>query len=809
MKKVEIYAPISGYLKNIAESSDNTFRSKMLGEGFLIIPDGTELHSVFNESSIEMIFDTKHAFFVKSVYGPKALIHIGIDTVKLKGKPFHFLKNEHDFINLNEVILKIDYDKIKNNNLSNETIVVFENIKKVILQKSGVVKQGELIGYIVIEDDIVKTKFEQNETKFLKAAKEILNLIGGKSNFLTHYNCMTRLRFSINNKNLVEEDKIKKLVIVKGINWSGQELQIIIGGEVYKVKEEIDKLNNEDIKIEIKNTKKSFKDKTLGFISGVVVPTIPIILAAGILMAIKSLLIQFNVIDDIKNYEQMKNAKIFSAFIYIISEVGIGMLGIFLCISTVKYLKGNIIVGALIGVAIASPYLMWGVNYTLFEWGFLKIKLGGYYNSIIPQVVAGSLYVYIDKWVKSWMPPSIDICFRTAISFSTVMLLVMFVLGPILGIIEGFVGVSVNWLGNIPYGIGTMLFALLWQPLVLTGVHVPVIVTVIQNLPSPLYAATVFGVFGQLGAVICIGNWTTNYKTKEIAYSTIPSALVGITEPIIYGITLPRLTPFISGCLGAGFAGLVTGLLKINASVAGGMGFLGVTRFLPGGAYQIGIFFLGSFISIGASYIFTFLMYKERLEENHSIKKVNKIFVKFIKLNKIIINDKNNQLLNDLNKEFKFTKQDKMLIKSIEKKLSKYSRMDSKINILTDKQNEDIIKLENKKDFAINNLIKVNNLQIKINKIKNDAKLESYLNIKQKFLNSYQEALKTLSNLQVLMISKIKKTLNKYFIKNENLENIMNNYFNSIHSLDIHFNLTECKNNLLTLNRKKVKEHVS
>ncbi|AKX34216.1 PTS system, beta-glucosides-specific IIC component [Spiroplasma litorale] len=813
MEKIEIYAPISGVIKSITECEDETFSSKILGDGFLVEPSSNEVHSIFDESSIEMLFETKHAFFIKSIYGPKALIHIGIDTVKLNGQPFEYFKEINNISNVNELILKVDYDLIAKNKLSKQTMICFDNDESVNFQlnKSGEVKQGELIGYLFLKKtDSNKTEL-QKESKFLTSAKEIIKLVGSKTNFTSYYNCMTRLRFIINDKNNVSEEKIKKLSIVKGINWSGQELQIIIGGDVYKVKEEIDKIIPEDTNIKIKAVKKGFKDKALGFISGVIVPTIPIILAAGILMAIKSLLIQFNVIDDIKNYDQMRNAKLFSAFIYIISEVGIGMLGIFLCISTVKYLKGNIIVGALIGVAIASPYLMWGINYTLFDWGFIKIKLGGYYNSIIPQIVAGSLYVYVDKWVKSWMPTSIDICFRTAISFGIVMTSIMFILGPILGVVEGLVGVAVKWLGDIPYGIGTMLFALLWQPLVLTGVHVPIIMAVIQNLPSPLYAASVFGVFGQLGAVICIGNWTNNFKTKEIAYSAIPSAIVGITEPIIYGITLPKFTPFIAGSLGAGLAGLITGLLNINASVAGGMGLLGVTRFIPGGAYQIGIFFLGSFISIFASYVFTFLMYKERHNENFLILKTNKTLVKFIKINNILSEKEIDKLLNNINQNFKFSKQEKLEIKRIEKMLSLNSKIESKIINLLDKQNEMIVKFEMQKNkYHINqNLDKLNIVEEKINKLKNNNKILKLENKKNEFLKNYKEALKSLEFLQNNLLSKIERELKKIFTINNNTNKIMNNYYNSIHSLDIHFELNERKEDLLYINRKRNKNEVS
>lgn len=815
MDKIKIFAPVDGTIKSIDKCIDKTFADKMLGDGFLVEPENNFIYSIFQESKIKMIFDTKHAVFLETISGLKAMIHIGIDTVRLEGKPFKYLKKVDDTFNYKEPLIDVDYKMIQKEKFSTETIVVFDNDDDMEfeLTKTGYVKHGEEIGILTIN----KTKKNDDklivkESKFKVAAQKVYEAVGTVKNFQNCYNCMTRLRFSIIDKKLVNEDKLKKLPLVKGINWSGQELQIIIGGDVYKVNEEVQKIMNKETIFETKNNnKKKFKDRALGFISGVIVPTIPIILAAGLLMALKAILIQSNLIDDIKNYDQMKNAHLFSAFIYIIAEVGIGMLGIFLCISTVKYLKGNVIVGALIGVAVASPYLMWGVNFTLIEWSFIKIKLGGYYNSIIPQIVAGALYVYIDKWVKSWMPTSIDICFRTGIAFLIVMVSIMFVLGPILGVVEGLIGVAVKWLGNIPYGIGTMLFAMLWQPLVLTGTHVPVIMAIIQNLPSPLYAVSVFGVCGQLGAVIYVGNSTNNYKTKEIAYSSIPSAIVGITEPIIYGITLPRVTPFLTGCLGAAIGGLTTGLFGINATVAGGTGVLGVTRFLPGGAYQIGLFVLGSFISIGSAYLFTFLFFVEREKENKSINKVNKRFTKYLFKNNYISLEEKKELLKNLNNNLKFSKDEKHQFKDIEKVFKNNSHFEAKISQIKDEQNEKLVKL-NEKIVALkskNKLMSIKRVENIIVKTENNNKMIILTEKKEKLNELYLNSKNKLKTLQNTILEKINNIVESKIKYDKKIDLIKNNYYNAVHSLDIYFEINQRKDDTLSFQRKKVNNEIS
>ncbi|AKU79886.1 PTS glucose transporter subunit IIABC [Spiroplasma turonicum] len=813
MEYIKVYSPVDGVIDSITKCDDKAFSDKLLGDGFYVIPDNGNFGSIFDKANILMIFETKHAFFLESLNGPKVMYHVGLDTVKLKGKPFKYIKNVGQLVNKSDLILEVDLELIKSNNLSLQTPIVFdlnENINyKFNLTKTGKVKIGEEIGYF---EKLKKQNFSNDKlvSKFEEAALSINELVGKEFNYSNYYNCMTRLRFDIIDKSLVNEQELKKIPIVKGINWSGHELQIIIGGNVLKVKEVFDKKIKIDnkVKFETLSKNKKVKDKILAFLSGVVTPTLPIILAAGILMAIKSIFIETKLIQDIKNYEQMKTASVFSAFMYITAELGIGMLGIFFCISTVKYLKGNIVVGAMVGIAIASPYLFWGISYTLFDWGFIKIKLGGYYNSIIPQVVAGAIYVYADKWVKSWMPTAVDICFRTALSFIITMISVMFILGPILGVLEGLIGKGVIFISDAPFGIGTMLFAILWQPLVLTGMHVPVIMAVIQNLPNSLYAASAFGIFGQLGAALCVGMTTNNYKVKEVAYSSMPAAVVGITEPIIYGITLPRLVPFLIGCLGAGIAGLVTGLLKIQGLVPGGMGLLGITRFIPGGAYQISLFFLGTVISICCSYLLTFILFKEKRDEISLIKSNNKLLVKYlVKFNNLNKEDAN-KLLKSLSEKILVTKDNKKLIKNCKIYFTKLSRLETKLNHKNDIDNEKIIKLnieiDQLKSKAKNiKVVKLTNLltniqnknkekyyEEKINNINLDYKFskESFIKFQDKFMNNVNDLINDLKDKQ----------------KNEKIELIKNNYFNSIHELDIIFQYTEKKDKLLNLSRKQV-----
>lgn len=137
------------------------------------------------------------------------------------------------------------------------------------------------------------------KSKYQKVATNIFEYIGGKENQVNLYNCMTRLRIKILNKELVDIEKIKSLDIVKGINWNGDELQIIIGGEVYKVKEECLKIldSKETAFNKGKNGALLTKDRTsiskkiMPAITAIVFPTIPILIGGGIIGGLQSILV--------------------------------------------------------------------------------------------------------------------------------------------------------------------------------------------------------------------------------------------------------------------------------------------------------------------------------------------------------------------------------------------------------------------------------------------------------------------------------------------------------------------------------------
>lgn len=244
----------------------------------------------------------------------------------------------------------------------------------------------------------------------------------------------------------------------------------------------------------------------------------------------------------------------------------------------------------------------------------------------MPFIVAGIIAAYTDKWVKTWMPASIDIVFRSTIVVLVAILPTLFVLGPILSLFEFGMTKFIFALEGVPLGLGVGVFALLWQPLVLTGAHGAVVLALMVPLftggTSLMISACGIGVWAQVGVAIGIIFRTKNQKIKNILIGSIPGAIFGITEPIIYGVNLPKVKPFFLGCIVAFFGGVFSGILQVRVSVPTGQGIFAILGYANLKDQLLA--FLTWIVTIAGAGVLTYFLYSERTNEVSYVKKTNK-----------------------------------------------------------------------------------------------------------------------------------------------------------------------------------------
>ncbi|AHI53173.1 PTS transporter subunit EIIC [Spiroplasma culicicola] len=680
------------------------------------------------------------------------------------------------------------------------------------------------------------------KSKFLITSEKLIELVGKQENFSKVYNCVTRIRFLIINPDLVKIDEIKKIELVKGINWNGNELQIIIGNEVAKVKEQIDKVLDGSAYFNLKNNlapsiDQSFGKKILQTISGIMTPLLPILMAVGLIAALQSILVETKVIENVATLPG--DYGIFEGLIFIFSKVSINLLGVMFCYSTAKYFKGNTIIAIGVGLTLTSRMLYGATivpiedaqfgdwvqgkgseGWLLFKLGDFPILIRSYEGSILPFILAGILVALLDKWVKQWIPSLIDLLFRPLIVYTLALIPILFLFGPIIGFIElGFANI-VLFVEKWPLGIGPMLFAFLYQILVLTGVHVAVGLTISiptifadPQVPTAMMTAFRISVFGQLGAIIAIIIITKNYQLKTYSIGTIATGIFGISEPMIYGATLPRVKPFLAGCAGAGVAGLFIGLLKIEQIRPAGLGVFNTTG-MDGTTNQI-LFLVAAIIAIGSGLIFTLLIYQEKKNE---IKYTKKIFNSITNLYAQIISASTSEDKKTIKEKVKTINNEYIQIlvdnkKTIEDYFN-YIKYETKLTTQLDKI---IQKEERIRNSLYKKAIKAEKLANKKEEVKinqaidkyNQFNLDNQKDILIKQINDYKKQnTEIVNNFNALdlKLTKIKdnifeKYVNLYDIKG--IEEFKNELFNALWQTEITFGNIDEKNNMFNAKFKK------
>ncbi|ATQ35173.1 PTS system, beta-glucoside-specific IIABC component [Mesoplasma entomophilum] len=760
--EIKFYAPVDCEIQSVDKCSDPTFSQKMLGDGFLVKPQKGDFSLPFDRAQVVMVFDTKHAYGL-DINGLGILIHCGLETVSLKGKPFKTTLISNQKILLGEKMFDVDLKYLTEKNISSETPIVFDKQVKIKDFKEGNYKKGQFVCSIELLDKLEEIKIETIDdffnvkNKYEKVAFEINKLVGSKVNYKEVYNCMTRLRFTIIDKSLVNEEELLALDIVKQIVWNGNELQIIIGQDVFKVREEISSQNQFISSVVSSKERKSVAESFFQMVGATMVRTIPIMTGTGIVQALIAILVLCKVMPNIVTSQTAGSGSI-SLFdpnlnvgwvvLFVIGRTAGFFTGIAIAYTAAEYFKLNPVLGIGIGIIMCAPIIFLdggqnGIGYEKVWWdlgtlntqnipfnGITKIfrivPLGTKFLVIIPIIYIGQK---VDQWVRKWMPVSLDLLFRPFIVFLVPSIVGFFLFTPMWNVIEALLGSLFFYLAKAPFGIGVGLAVGLWQVCVIFGVHGPLsILGQIEYIANRgwgyLFIAASLSVWAQLGALIGVAIITKNSVLKKQAWGMVPMGVLGITEPILYGINLPKKRPLYAGIIAAFIAGALCNWLKVSGRLTTGMGIFAILGYFseppfggvaPLGTLSNGLFFiLGALVALGLGIIITLLIFKERIDESTLVNKITKKLINKIFKNKDLNKDVANEISNTLKQLNKIYSADEMkYLKEQEKEIQKYLKISTKINNKIERNDALIEKLFAKGKKAIQNQKQEKALKIK------------------------------------------------------------------------------------------------
>lgn len=442
-------------------------------------------------------------------------------------------------------------------------------------------------------------------TKEQELAQQIQRLVGGKENILAAAHCMTRLRLTVIDKSIVDLSALKKLSGVLGVVEATDQLQIVLGpGIVGKVAAEMTTTTEMPMS-EAKESPPRSKEGNLtpiklflGKLAAIFVPLIPAIVGSGMVAGLTNIAIQAGVDPQ-------------GTFVTILNVIGWGFfsyLGIFVGINTAKEFSGTPAIGGLAGILIINPAI---ASITINEMALVPGR-GGLFGVIL---VAWFMTV-VENQVRRVVPKALDIVITPLITLLVGGFACFYVLQPIGGVLsDGIISLFKNLI-DVGGSVVGFILAGTFLPVVMTGLHqglVPVHMEFLNmQKANPLLPILAMAGAGQVGAAAAVYCKTKNGRLKEIIKGALPVGLLGIGEPLIFGVTLPLGRPFITACIGAGFGGAFQAVMHVN-SIALGLSGLPLTFLIKPG--HITYYITGILIAYAAGFIITWLAGFDDLKE--------------------------------------------------------------------------------------------------------------------------------------------------------------------------------------------------
>ena len=667
-----LVAPTAGEAVPLASVPDPVFSTGALGEGFGVRPGSGDVVAPVG-GAVTMVAGTGHAVGITTDDGLEVLLHLGVDTVELEGRPFALTVAAGQRVRAGEALGTMDLEQIREAGKDTTAIVAVTNsaAKGVALElTAGPVAAGDRVASLTAAEPAAAsaparpaaTGADDGLTGFDATARDIIAGIGGADNVKSVIHCITRVRFYLKDESLADDEAVSGTDGVIDVAKAGGQYQVVIGAEVGDVYDaivaQLPGLGGGEVDSEAETAPRPTTavgwikfgfSSLIGVITGSMIPVIGVLAASGILKGILALLVQFKVVADSSDTYQIISAMADSMFYFLPIIIGF---------TAARRLGSDPIVVAIIGGVLAYPSLAHMANpdyivkadnpagyespyhvvaqlgNTIFNTDFFGIPVSlpqtnAYAYSIFPIIVAAWLAARIEPYLKKWIPAVVRSIFAPLLEIFIVSTLVLVVFGPIVMFISGAIASGVNAILGFNHALAGLIIGGFYQCLVIFGLHWAVIPIISQQIAdpgySPLNAIVSATMIAQGGGALAIWLKVRNAKIKRMAGPATISAFCGVTEPAMYGLNLKYGRVFITASIGGAVGGLLTGLLKVNM-----WGFTGAFVGFPSFVNPKGIdgsftgFWIASLAALAVSFACTYFFgFKESdFETGRTVEKV-------------------------------------------------------------------------------------------------------------------------------------------------------------------------------------------
>ncbi|AXY39709.1 MULTISPECIES: beta-glucoside-specific PTS transporter subunit IIABC [Bacillus] len=429
-----------------------------------------------------------------------------------------------------------------------------------------------------------------------KISKEILQLVGGEENVQSVIHCMTRLRFNLYDNAKADRDGLEQTEGVMGTNISGGQFQIIVGNDVPKVYQalmESSGLSDESANKTSKQ-KKNVLSAVFDVISGVFTPILPAIAGAGMIKGLVALAVTFGWMSEKSQTHSILTAVGDGAFYF---------LPLLLAVSAARKFGCNPYVAAAVAGAILHPDLtaLLGAGKSISFIG-LPVTAATYSSTVIPILLAIWLMSYVEKGIDRITPSSLKLIAVPMLTLVIVVPVTLITVGPLGAILGNYLSVGVNDLFNHAGIAAMILLAGTFSLIIMTGMHyalVPIMINnIAQNGHDYILPAMFLANMGQAGASFAVFLKSKNKTFKSLAFTTGITALMGITEPAMYGVNMRLKKPFAAALIGGAAGGAFYGITGVASYIVGGNAGLPSIPVFIGPTFLYAL--IGLFISFAA-----------------------------------------------------------------------------------------------------------------------------------------------------------------------------------------------------------------
>ena len=436
-------------------------------------------------------------------------------------------------------------------------------------------------------------------SQYNEPAQQLLHHIVGKENISVVTHCATRMRFVLKDSEKADIEQIDQIKLVKGTFTQAGQFQVIIGNEVSSFYNEFVKIagvsdtsSKEDAKQAAKQNM-SLLQRLISHLADIFTPLIPALVVGGLILGFR------NIIGDIKMMDGGTKTLVevsqfwtgAHSFLWLIGEAIFHFLPVGITWAVARKMGASQILGIVLGITLVSPQLLnaYSVAGTesipYWDFGFAKVEMIGYQAQVIPAILAGLLFSFLELKLRKVIPNSVSMIVIPFLSLVPTVLLAHIVLGPI--------GWEIgSWVSNIVYSgltsafgwLFAAIFGFVYAPLVITGLHHMTNAIDLQLMSElggtnlwPMIALSNIAQGSAVVAMIYINR--KNEEEKQVSIPAAISCYLGVTEPAIFGINLKYGYPFFAAMIGSMIAAIISvgsGVMANSIGVGGIPGILSI-----------------------------------------------------------------------------------------------------------------------------------------------------------------------------------------------------------------------------------------